>query len=236
MKALVVQNTVSEGMGLLEDVLRSKGWDLDIRCMEHAGSVLPETINGHDCMVIMGGPMGANDGEQYPHLIKVQNLIRQAVYSHFPTVGICLGAQLIAKAMGGRVIRNPVKEIGWYPVSLTEYGFRSPIFDGLPGEFTFFQWHQDTFTLPEYGRWLVRGKTCLNQAFSIDNYIWGLQFHPEVSLEMIERWVVSWKDEIEEYGGHSEARVLLERSSRIWNETRDFRETMLNNIERVLHR
>lgn len=234
MKALVVQHTVNEGMGLLEDVFRSRGWELDIRCMEHAGSVLPDSIEGHDSMVIMGGPMGANDGEQYPHLIKVQDLIRQAVYSHVPTVGICLGAQLIAKAMGGRVIRNPVKEIGWYPISLTEYGFQSPLFDGLPGEFTFFEWHQDTFTLPDRGRWLARGRTCLNQAFSVDNYIWGLQFHPEVSLEMIAGWVDSGKEELEEYGGRSEARVLLEKSPRLWEETSDFRKAILNNIEEVL--
>jgi len=235
MKALVVEHTISEGMGLLKNVLGDNGWHLDIRCMEQAGTTLPENINEHDCMVIMGGPMGANDEDRYPHLLHVQDLIRQAAHCHVPTVGICLGAQLISKALGGRVTRNPVKEIGWYKMSLTEYGYRSPLFDDLPADFIFFQWHQDTFTIPEHSRWLVRGKTCRNQAFSIDNYIWGLQFHPEVTLEMINRWVEEGKDELEKYGGRSEARLLLERSTRIWEETRDFREAILNNIEKVLH-
>lgn len=235
MKTLVVEHTVNEGMGLLQNVLGDKGWNMDIRCMEQAGTTLPESIGDFGSMVIMGGPMSANDEDLYPHLRQVQDLIREAVCLHIPTVGICLGAQLIAKALGGRVTRNPVKEIGWYTMSLTGHGYGSPLFDGLPPDFTFFQWHQDTFTIPERSRWLVKGKTCRNQAFSLDNYIWGLQFHPEVSLEMIERWVEEGRDELEEYGGHSEARVLLERSSRIWKETSDLREVMLHNIEKMLH-
>ncbi len=236
MKALVVQHTNTEGPGLLQSLLLEKGWVLDIRCVERKEDILPHSLHGFDSMLIMGGPMGANEEDKYPHLLLVQELIREAASNHIPTLGICLGAQLIARALGARVTRNPVKEIGWYEISVTDSGTKSILFAGLPRKLTFFQWHQDTFALPEKAYALAQGKTCLNQAFSIDNCIWALQFHPEVTPLIIKEWIEQWPEEIEEFGGHSEGRWLLEKTNMNWRQSTSVRGTFLNNIEKTLRR
>jgi len=139
LRVLIVQHVACEGPGLLADALLKDGWELDLRCMDAPGAILPGKFDGYRALVILGGPMGAYEEETYPYLRRVQELIREAVAGRVPTVGICLGGQLIARAFGAEVKPNPVKEIGWYPVRVTPEGKAAPLFAGLPREFTVFQ-------------------------------------------------------------------------------------------------
>jgi GMP synthase (glutamine-hydrolysing) len=135
-------------------------------------------------LIVLGGPMSANDAGLAPEL----NLIRRALSRNTPMLGICLGSQLIAKALGAPVYRNPALEVGWYPVHLTESADTDPVFGGLESPTTFFHWHGETFDLPQDSVWLARSALCRNQAYRYRNNVYGLQFHPEITPEMIEDW------------------------------------------------
>ncbi len=239
MQALVVQHVACEGPGLLQETLEQRGWKLDIRCMDAPETVLPDGLDAYDAMVILGGPMGAYEEDVYPYLGQVQALIRQAVAGRLPALGICLGGQLIARALGAKVKHNPVKEIGWYEVSLTPAGRLVPLFAGLLPTFPVFQWHGDTFTLPKGSYLLAQGEGCVNQAFvygasTAGGYAWGLQFHLEVTPEMIRQWVGSYADELAEFGGPGLAEATLNETLIIWERIRPQREQFLANVERVL--
>lgn len=239
MEALVVQHVACEGPGLLEDVLVGKGWRLDIRCMDQPGATLPESLGNYDALVILGGPMGAYEEEIYPYLLQVQGLIREAVTMRLPALGICLGGQLIARALGASVGPNPVKEIGCYQIRLTPAGLVAPLFTGMPPELLVFQWHSDTFALPKGTLLLAEGDTCLNQAFvygahAYGGYAWGLQFHLEVTPEMIEEWARLYADELIDCGGPGAADRLLDETRSRWEEIRPIQELFLNNLERIL--
>lgn len=239
MRALVVQHVACEGPGLLEGALVEKGWVLDIRCMDRPGASLPKSLGNYDAFVILGGPMGAYEDEIYPYLLQVQELIREAVTIRLPTLGICLGAQLIARALGATVKPNSVKEIGWYRVGLTPAGRLAPLFAGMPPELLVFQWHADAFALPKGALLLAEGDSCLNQAFVYGShvsggYAWGLQFHPEVSPEIIEEWVALHIDELADFSGPGAAERLVQETRACWDEIRPLQELLLSNLEKVL--
>lgn len=139
-----------------------------------------------DWLIIMGGPMGAYDDDKYPWLIREKEFIKKAIAADKIVLGICLGAQLIAEVIGGRVYKNSQKEIGWFPVDLTEEGRRSPIFTRLPDRLLPINWHGDTFDLPEGATRLAFSEATSNQAFEFGGRTIGLQFHIEWSRGDIE--------------------------------------------------
>jgi GMP synthase-like glutamine amidotransferase len=130
--------------------------------------------------------MSANDS--LPGLAHEIEVIRSALARQTPVLGICLGSQLIAKALGARVYRNPYAEIGWAPVSFTEAARRDPVFADVPSPTTFFHWHNETFDLPEGAELLARSDRCRHQAYRYGRNVYGLQFHPEITPAMIEDW------------------------------------------------
>jgi len=148
-----------------------------------AGAPLPD-ISAAAGLIFMGGPMSANDDLQYIRQELV--LIQKAVALDKPILGVCLGAQLIAKALGARVYPNRAKEIGWYPVYWTEAG-RAEL--GLSEPETVFHWHGETFDLPPGAELLAYSDLCCHQAYRIGQNILGLQFHLEVTPEMIADWL-----------------------------------------------
>lgn len=240
MQVLVIQHVACEGPGLLRETLERQGWTLDVRRMDVPEAVLPESLDSYDAFVILGGPMGAYEEEVYPYLRQVQMLIRNAVSVRLPTLGICLGAQLIARALGAEVTPNPVKEIGWYEVGLTPVGRLVPLFVKMPPSFPVFQWHSDTFTLPKGAFLLARSEACANQAFvygasTTGGYAWGLQFHLEVTPEMIEQWAASYADELTQFAGAGMEVAMLQETREIWEQTRLWREQFLANLEQILH-
>lgn len=146
----------------------------------------PLSTDGCTGAIIMGGPQSANDPD--PRLAAEMRLIREAMARGIPILGVCLGAQLIAKALGARVYRNPAKEIGWAPVYFTEAAKDDPLFGGFASPTTFFHWHGETFDLPQGAEWLAYSDLCRHQAFRYRTNVYGVQFHPEITAEMIVDW------------------------------------------------
>jgi GMP synthase-like glutamine amidotransferase len=140
----------------------------------------------YDGLIFMGGPMSANDN--LPYLQQEMRYIAQAVSYGKPVLGVCLGAQLIAKALGARVYPNAVKEIGWFDVGFTDAAAKDALFADLGGPETVFHWHGETFDLPRGAELLASSERCRNQAFRASRRAWGLQFHLEVTPAMIEDW------------------------------------------------
>lgn len=199
MQVLVVQNIDIEGPGLLRPAMEKAGWQFDIRLMDHPGANLPCFLDGYHALIVLGGPMNVYEEELYPYLRQVEKLIREAIQKGLPVLGICLGGQLIAKALGASVTSNPVQEIGWYRLNLTAASRQAPLFTGLPEEFHVFQWHGDTFDLPAGAVHLAETAQCRNQAFLYNLNVYALQFHPEVTPEIIDTWAEAYASELAEF-------------------------------------
>ena len=154
-----------------------------------------------DLVLIMGGPMGVYDADHFPHLHHEIRFAERRIASGKPTLGICLGSQIIARALGADVYKGPKgKEVGWYDVKVTEAGMHTPIrfFDRSEGPVM--QWHGDTFDLPKGATRLASSEKYENQAFSFENHVLGLQFHPEVTELKLERWYASDPGDMAEVG------------------------------------
>lgn len=186
MNVLIIMHVESEGPGTLGAFLESQGARLNTARL-YAGQPLPRNALDFDAIISMGGPMNVYEEDKYPFLRKEVDLLRRAVSERVPTLGICLGAQMIARASGAMVTRSPKKEVGWGKVLLTTKGKSDPVFRGLPPTLEVLQWHEDMFHIPERGTLLATSEDCPHQAFRIANAV-GLQFHVEVTRGMIEDW------------------------------------------------
>lgn len=162
----------------------------------YRGEPLP-TVGRGDALIVLGGAMGVNDIGRYPYLAGVMDLIRRAVDARIPYLGICLGGQLLASAFGAAVVADRWGEQGTLQVELTDAGRGDPLFAGVPERFTTFQWHNDSFDIPDGGSLLASSAACPHQAFRISGTAWGVQFHPEVTEEIIRVWC-SWRPEAAE--------------------------------------
>jgi GMP synthase-like glutamine amidotransferase len=176
---LILRHEPFEHLGYFEKLLKNRNISF---CYSDLGDVLD--LGSHDGIIVMGGPQSAND----PQMAAEFHFIQQELDSKTPVLGICLGAQLIAKALGAHVYRNPEKEIGWAPVFFTEAAGGDPVFGGLPSPSTFFHWHSETFMLPAGAVSLAYSEKCRQQAFRFHDTVYGIQFHPEITPEMIVDW------------------------------------------------
>ncbi len=156
-------------------------------CRADLGEPLP-TPDQTTALIVLGGAMGANDDAGYPFLADLKDFIRTVVEQSKPYLGICLGGQLLAAALGAAVVSNRWEELGTRPVSLTAEGTGDPLFTGILPQFTTFQWHHDSFDLPEGAVLLATSAACPHQAFRYGLCAWGLQFHPEVTEQIIRDW------------------------------------------------
>lgn len=183
---LFIKHINIEGPGSFQNLLNQAG--CEIRIVELAqGQSLPP-IEECRAVVSLGGPMSVYETNKYPFLVDEESFLLQAIHKKIPVLGICLGAQMLAKICLGKVIKSPVKEIGWYKVALNAEGRKDPLFSGLKNSLKVFQWHEDTFTIPQGAKLIVEGKGCKNQAFRIGSSVWGLQFHPEITSQLIKTW------------------------------------------------
>lgn len=171
----ILQHVPFEGPGSLLDHFHAAGDSVTFTDL-YSGEPLP-SIEAFDWLVVMGGPMGVNDEAEFPWLVSEKALIREAINSGKIVLGICLGSQLIASALGAAVTKNAHKEIGWFPIRCTS---EASTF-GFPRELTVFHWHGDTFALPAGAVALASSEGCANQGFAIGNRVLALQFHPEVT-------------------------------------------------------
>jgi len=139
-------------------------------------------------LIVLGGAMRANDDLPYPFLSNLKTLILRIVEAEIPYLGVCLGGQLLAAALGAKVVSHRWEELGMLPLSLTEAGKTDPLFGGIPAQFHTFQWHHDSFDIPDGGVLLAGSEACPHQAFRVGDCAWGLQFHPEVTESIIRDW------------------------------------------------
>jgi len=146
-------------------------------------------LKGYEGLVILGGPMNTDEAHLYPHIEHELKIIQEALDNDLPILGICLGSQLIAKALGAEVGRNPCREIGWHDVTLTEEGRKDPILRHFAETERIFHWHGDAFKIPSGAQHLATSRLCPNQAFRYGNKVYGFQFHLEVDEAMIDRWL-----------------------------------------------
>ena len=179
MKIHCLMHVPFEGPAQIADWAESRGHALAFSHL-FAGDALPE-LDAFDRLVVMGGPMGVGDEDQYPWLGAEKALIRSAIDAGRSLVGVCLGAQLIAEALGAPVTRNPHQEIGWFPIRLTEAARAHPLCKDLPAEQQVLHWHGDTFALPPGALHLAESDACSQQGFLVDGRILGLQFHLEMT-------------------------------------------------------
>jgi GMP synthase-like glutamine amidotransferase len=192
MRAHYLQHVPFEGLGSIEPWLRAAGYEVT-GTQFFQSSVLPDPRD-LDLLVIMGGPMSVNEEEDFPWLGPEKRFIRDVIESGKPVLGICLGAQLIANAMGADVYPNRVKEIGWFPVERV-----SPIDDSsfrFPLSAEVFHWHGETFDLPPGATRIARSEGCENQAFQIGVSVIGLQFHLETTSESAQAIVSNCRAEL----------------------------------------
>jgi GMP synthase (glutamine-hydrolysing) len=183
-KVLAFRHVPFEHLGLIAGALAANG--VTCEYVDLYRSCIRPDIRETDALLFMGGPMSAND--DLPYIRQELDLIGDAVSLGKPILGVCLGSQLIAKALGARVYANAVKEIGWYPLYWTAAAARDPLFHGLTAPETVFHWHGETFDLPPGADLLVYSDACRHQAYRVGENIYGLQFHLEVTPEMISDW------------------------------------------------
>ncbi len=176
-----------ETVGLIGDVI--KELRLPFRTVHlHDGEGLPRDTGDLDGLIVMGGPMNVDEVDRYPFLLREVQLIEKVLSEKKPVLGICLGAQLIAKALGQKVYPNKVKEVGWHPIQLTSEAAADPLFKNFPKEMNVLHWHGDTFDLPTNAVHLAKTKSCANQAFRWGENTYALQFHFEVTPAMLNNW------------------------------------------------
>jgi GMP synthase-like glutamine amidotransferase len=185
MRVIAFRHIPHEGAGRLEQVLAARGIAIEYADPYEPGARLPDVSEAAG-LIFLGGFMSAND--PLPWLREESRLIEQAAARNQPVLGVCLGAQLIAKTFGARVYKNPVKEIGWFDVHFTAAAFDDPLFAGMSGVETVFHWHGETFDLPPGGVLLASSEACRNQAYRVGAAVYGLQFHLEVTPGMIADW------------------------------------------------
>jgi GMP synthase-like glutamine amidotransferase len=182
---LAFRHVPFEGAGLLETALARRGIELQYIDLYRGGA--PPDAADADGLVFLGGPMSVND--DLPYLRVEEGIIRAAMERGQPVLGICLGSQLIARATGARVYKNRVKEIGWFDIHLTDRAAKDGLFDAMNRTENVFHWHGETFDLPDGAELLALSERCVNQAFRLGDRTYGLQFHLEVTPEMIADWM-----------------------------------------------
>jgi GMP synthase-like glutamine amidotransferase len=193
MKAHCLQHESFEGMAAIEPWLKKNNFKISYTRF-YESAELPSS-GDIDWLIIMGGGMSVNDEQQYPWLITEKQFIRQCIENGKVVIGICLGSQLIANALGARVYRNNQKEIGWFPIRKIQ-PVNSRIFEALPDEITVFHWHGETFDLPPGAELIASSEACKNQIFVIGDRAIGFQCHLETTADSLTSLSEACKSEL----------------------------------------
>lgn len=197
MRILCVQNDMSTPSGLVGQAMIAAGARLDVVAPHHGwsslspvtGDSLPTETGDYDALLVLGGPMHANNDADYPALPAILGLIRAFDAADRPVLGLCLGAQLIARAFGARVYPRGLTEIGFLPLALTDAAGGDPLLQGLAPNAHIMQWHEDTFDLPPGAVLLMTGTDVRHQAFRLHRATYGFQCHFEVTADIAREWL-----------------------------------------------
>lgn len=197
MRIHVIQHAPFEGPGTIADWARSRHHELatSLAFTEE----FPDAVD-IDFLVLMGGPMAADDDAGNPWLLREKRFVAETIAAGRLVLGVCLGSQIVAEVLGGRVRRNLNKEIGWYAVEPTDQTAASTIFSAWDGPVVVGQWHGDTFELPPAMEPLLSSEACANQAFVFDGRVVGVQFHLEWTPELLEQLIAACRAELEQDG------------------------------------
>lgn len=192
--AIAIRHVAFEHLGTLGDVLAARSFR--VRYLDAGITITDFDVEAPDLVVILGGPIAVYEVDQYPVLQQELEIIGQRLRARRPTLGICLGAQIMAAALGARVYPAAVKELGWGPIELTQSGSSSCLKELAASHYQVLHWHGDTFDLPEGGQLLARTAVVPHQAFRIGSHALALQFHPEVLDYEIEHWLIGHAHEL----------------------------------------
>lgn len=190
LRLLAIENTGGTPLGLVEERARLRGAEVTL-LPAHAGAPVPADLGAYDALVILGGPQDALDDANFPHMPRVVDLVRSAAAADKAVLGICLGAQLMARALGGTNILGRPIEFGYHEIMPMPAAAEDPVFASLAcAPATTFQWHTDSFELPAGAVHLAASRMTANQAFRMGRAAYGFQFHVEASEVVLRRWSV----------------------------------------------
>jgi len=187
----VFQHVVFEDIGSIREWLTAR--DAEIRYTRFFAGDTPPALESYDFLIVMGGPMSVLDEAEFPWLVAEKVAVRTAMAAGKPVLGICLGAQLMASALGASIHKNPVKEIGWFPITAVEHG--APAFH-FPSSANVFHWHGETFDIPANAVRLAQSDSCRNQAFQFGSKAIGLQFHLESTPHTVQSLLENCANEL----------------------------------------
>ena len=195
MSVLILKNIKAEGPGTIEKFLRDSNIPYEI--IELESKIIPDTAM-FDTLVMLGGPMSVNESDIYPYITKEEELTREFIAKGKKVLGICLGAQIMAKALGAKVYKGPKPEIGWHDIELTDAGLRDhamkelamhPETENFQKKFKVFHWHGETFDIPSRAERLAKSDLYPNQAFKYGDNAYAFQFHIEVTKDTVYDWL-----------------------------------------------
>ncbi len=187
-KILVFQHVPYEPLGTLDPLLKAAGFRIRYVNFGREPESRPR-LDAYEALIVLGGPMNSDQIDSYPNLLTEVEIIHEAVARNKSVLGICLGAQLLAKALGGSVARNPTREIGWCDVEMTDAGRNDPVLETFAPTQRVFQWHEDGINMPPSAVHLASSDASHVQAFRYGDHAYGFQFHLEVDRSLIERWL-----------------------------------------------
>ncbi|QPC86825.1 GMP synthase [Mesorhizobium sp. NBSH29] len=201
MRVLVVENFQGTSLGQVGVALSEAGAQIDLRVL-HEGATLPQASIEHDAIVVLGGAQNALDDEGSPYIPALLELMRDFIAADKSVLGICLGAQLLARAAGGTNQIGGATEFGWHRMALTPDATQDPVFARLDHAFPIFEWHDDTFTLPPGATHLATSSCAANQAFRLGRAAYGIQFHFEADTVLVREWSECFAEVIADRNPH----------------------------------
>lgn len=204
-KIMVIQHVPYEPLGTLDPLIRQQKHRIRYVNFARHPDANPD-LEDYAALIVLGGPMNVDEQQKYPFLKTELEIIRKAMKLNIPILGICLGSQLIAHALGARVYQAPTKELGWFSLTPTAEAVEDPLMQHWRAQEQIFQWHGHTFDMPTGAVPLVAGEPIKNQGFRYGQNIYGFQFHLEITQDLIDRWL-HLNIYLDEFPGDTEAHV-----------------------------